>query len=558
MLESRHFRDVNASNEDEAWQILFYYNLYRLGLTILLVALASPVLKELGTPRASTNLLMPIGGIALMSLFTFINIRRRWPALYIQAHVLFLADIFFITILTLSQYLLDSSTLILYVTTAAATAVLLHLRVSLAYTALCAGLIFYSDYVDFINGSKILKDYYLTPLLIVGLFSVVVIVGVVANRSRTAQTVVEEQGKVLADLDEINQLVLDQIDLGVIVVDRKMKILLINQSAKKLIKDFLGRYQRVTGELADVLSIYLKLPENKGFNFRINNRELGFTTIPLRSGHLIQIEDQTSIQKQIQQSKLASIGRMASAISHEIRNPLSAINHAAQLMDPGDNKSEEAELIKIIRTHSKRIDEIIESVLSRSRPGKAERRTIDLKPWLKTFVTTFRETVKPGDVKLQIAGGDGTVLFDPTQLEQILTNLCQNSLKYAKPEDGNLKVRFFIGTVWDGTVYLDVTDNGQGIDSDSVDQLFEPFHTSDSKSTGLGLFLVREFCNYNGAEIEYLKGRHRHGFRITFLQPSPEEQQKETADKSKPEDQTEDPLSVTSLPNMASATSARS
>ncbi|NND00450.1 MAG: HAMP domain-containing histidine kinase, partial [Gammaproteobacteria bacterium] len=274
----------------------------------------------------------------------------------------------------------------------------------------------------------------------------------------------------------------------------------------------------------------LKLPNNEGFNFRVGRRELGFTIIPLRSGHLIQIEDQTSIQKQIQQSKLASIGRMASAISHEIRNPLSAINHAAQLLDPGPDSAEEAELIKIIRTHSRRIDEIVESVLTRSRPGKAERRKIDLKPWLKVFLETFKETVSPGDVQLSIAGGDGEVLFDNTQLEQIVTNLCQNSIKYAKPESGKLKIRFFIGAVWDGTVYLDITDNGQGIDAADVDQLFEPFHTSDSKSTGLGLFLVREFCNYNGAEIDYLRGAHRHGFRITFSQPVDENNEQDQSD----------------------------
>ena len=242
-------------------------------------------------------------------------------------------------------------------------------------------------------------------------------------------------------------------------------------------------------------------------------------------GLLVQIEDQTSIQRQIQQSKLASIGRMASAISHEIRNPLSAINHAAQLLTPQDaENSEDGELIQIIRTHSKRIDEIIESVLSRSRPGKAQRKSLKLQPWLKVFIDTFHETVSPGDISLATAGGDGTVLFDPTQLEQIITNLCQNSIKYANPKDGKLKIRFYVGTVWDGTPYLDITDNGQGVKPEDVDMLFEPFHTSDSKSTGLGLFLVKEFCNFNGADIEYVKGAHRHGFRITFQQPGAEDE----------------------------------
>jgi len=516
----RFFNSINASTDEEGWQILFYYNLYRLGLTVLLVALASPVIEQLSDNSSVKTLLIPIAGIALLSLATFINIRRRWPALYIQAHVLFLLDIVFISILTFSQHLLESSTLILYVTTAAATAVLFHLRVSLSYTLLCTILIFYGDYLEFLDGTAVLQDYYLTPLLVVGLFSVVVIVGTVANRSRTVHTVVQEQEKVLADLDQINQVVLEQLDLGVLFLDQKLNIQLINKSARNLMGEFISAQNRVIGELGEVISVYLKLPKNDDFSFRVANHELGFSILPLRNGFLVQIEDQTNLQKQIQQSKLASIGRMASAISHEIRNPLSAINHAAQLLTPIDPQSaEDTELIQIIRTHTKRIDEIIESVLQRSRPGKAQRKELILRPWLKVFIDTFHETVSPGDASLTTAGGDAKVMFDPTQLEQIITNLCQNSIKYAKPDDGELKIRFYVGSFWDGTPYLDVTDNGQGVDDQQVDQLFEPFHTSDSKSTGLGLFLVKEFCNYNGADIEYMRGTQRHGFRITFQQP---------------------------------------
>ena len=326
-LGNRFFNRINAASTEEGWQILFYYNLYRLGLTILLVALASPVIEQLSNPQALTTLVLPIGGIALISVIAFFTIRRRWPALHIQAHTLFIVDIVLITILTFSQWLLDSSTLILYVTTAAATAVLFHLRVSLVYTTVCTILIFYGDYLEFVNGTAILKDYYLTPLLVVGLYSVVVIVGTVANRSRTVQTVVKEQERVLADLDQINQVVLEQLDLGVLFVDQKLNVLQINKSARALIGEFIGGDQnRITGELGEIISVYLKLPKNNEFSFRVANHELGFTILPLRNGYLVQIEDQTHIQKQIQQSKLASIGRMASAISHEIRNPLSAIN----------------------------------------------------------------------------------------------------------------------------------------------------------------------------------------------------------------------------------------
>ncbi len=509
--------NTNASTDEEGWQILFYYNLYRLGLTILLVALASPVINQLSTADSAYNLVVPIAGIATISLLTFINIKRRWPALYIQAHLLFFLDIIFISMLTLSQHLLESSTLILYVTTTAATAVLFHLRVSLGYTLICAILIFYSDFVKLTAGTAVIDNYYLTPLLLVGLVSIVVIVGTVAKRSRTALTVLEKQEIELADLDQINNVIIDQLDIGVLFLDRGLNIQLINLGAKKLLSGFINSNNQLDGELAKTLTQYLRNSSTKGFNYRIQNQDLGFSTVPLRKGYLIQIENRTDLEKQIQQSKMVSIGRMASAISHEIRNPLSAINHAAQLLQPTDPKNtEDIELIQIIRTHAKRIDEIIESVLQRSRPGQIQGKELSLLPWLKVFADTFQDTISNNDVILSSTGENATILFDPTQFEQIITNLCQNSIKYAKPEGEKLKIRFNVSVIWDGTIYLDITDNGQGVNAENVEQLFEPFYTSDSKSTGLGLFLVREFCTLNGAEIEYIRGTNRHGFRISF------------------------------------------
>ena len=275
---------------------MFYYNLYRLGLTILLVVLATPTLAMASISTLLT-LWGPIIGIAIVSGATFYNIRRRTPELYIQAHILFLLDIVFITILTYSHHLLDSSTLILYVTTAAATAVLFHLKVSLMYTALATVLIFIDDYIDFRSGDLLLQNYYLTPLLVVGLFSVVVIVGVVATRSRTAQSVVKHQGKVLADLDQINQVILEQLDVGVVFLDQRLNIGIQNKSARDMIGLYIDSSDRLTGELAEVLSVYLKIPRSKGFTFRIKNKELGFSTLPLRNGYLVQIENQTAVQK---------------------------------------------------------------------------------------------------------------------------------------------------------------------------------------------------------------------------------------------------------------------
>ena len=511
---------TTSSAATQGWKVLFYYNTYRLTLIILLIAASSSAWPRISPGDISASVLHPIPGIIGISLLTYLNIYRRWPSLHIQAHFLFILDIAFITMLSFGQGVFASSTLIFYVTTAAATAILFPLRTSLIYTCICACLIFYKDYDSFLSNQLKLDTYYQTPLYVIGLFSVVVIVGKIAANLRATQSVIKEQEETLSDFDQINKHIVDQIDLGVLFVDQNMRIQMINQSASAMVGQLITRSRYLKGEFATQLQKHIHHQKPSEFSFRIQNLNLHITSTPLNNGHLIQLDNQSNVNHKIQQSKMASVGRMASAISHEIRNPLSAINHAAQLLSPAvTENSEDIELINIIRTHTKRIDQIIESILQRSRPGEADRKEIFLRPWLKVFTDTFRETIESNNTEITFSGQDNLILFDPTQLEQILTNLCHNSIKYAKPTDQNLKIHLHIGKFWDDSPNLTVTDNGQGIPPDKVEHLFEPFYTSDSKSTGLGLFLVKEYCNLNGANIEYVRGNKRQGFVISFQQP---------------------------------------
>ena len=120
------------------------------------------------------------------------------------------------------------------------------------------------------------------------------------------------------------------------------------------------------------------------------------------------------------------------------------------------------------------------------------------------------------------SGKDFEIYFDPTQMEQILTNLSQNSIKYAETYGEKLHIHFHTDSEPIKGEFLEICDNGEGIEEEKHEQLFEPFYTSDSQSTGLGLFLVREFCTLNNADIEYFRENDRQGFRIYF-QPSQSE-----------------------------------
>ncbi len=509
-------RAANVWSGDEGWELLTYYNIYRLGLALVLIALASPDFTEHTLGYESWTLIFTTIGFAVVSIVGFINIKRQSPEIHIQAHILFLMDLGFISILTFSHELHESNIIVFYITTVAATAVIFRTKTAMAYAVIATFVMYARDSLELLRGEISLDHFYVTALTAFTFFAIVLIVSRIAKRTRVVQGVLEQQELDLADLDDINQLVVDHLEVGLLFLDDRLNIKLINNYARELIGEYIVG-SKITGKFAELLDQHITNSRSKNFNFHHKDKVLALNSVPLRSGMLIYIEDRTTLSRKIQKSKLSSVGRFASAISHEIRNPLNAINHAAQLIQPDKENLENNDLIEIIRSHTKRINNIVESILERSRPGKVQQKEIHIKTWLTDYIATFQQSIGDEQVALRYSGEPIDIYFDPTQLEQIITNLCQNSLKYARVPDQNLEITFQTGYDELAIPYLDIMNNGATIPDDQVDNLFEPFYTTDSRSTGLGLFLSREFCSLNGANIEYFNDPSKHGFRISFL-----------------------------------------
>ena len=518
MISDSKFQLIRAANVwsgDEGWELLFYYNIYRFCLAVILLALAAPGWGQIAIDLNSAGVVTGIAGFLMVSVLALITIRQRTPAIHIQAHMLFLLDMVFISILALTREIHDASIVVLYITTVGATAVMFRTRTALAYSVIATLVIYFRDLVGIFGGTEDVQQLYLSALTAIGLFTIVFIVGRVARRTRVVQNVLEQQEIELADLDAINQLIIDQLEIGVLFIDDNLGVKLVNNRASSLIGDYVHD-DKVTGHLGETLKLFFSHPGTKSTNFRQSDSVLTLHKTEMQSGIMVRIEDETVIARRIQQTKLSTVGRFASAVSHEIRNPLNAISHAAQLIRVPNDDEESQELVKIIRKHVRRINDIIESVLERSRPGKAEQREVVFPNWLENFVTDFQQSVHSEEVRISISGQPCRVYFDTTQLEQILTNICQNSVKYGRVKDAPLEILFRTSLNKDGIPYLDISNNGPRIPENQVDRLFEPFYTTDSVGTGLGLYLSREFCNLNGAEIAYFSDNMAHGFRITF------------------------------------------
>jgi two-component system sensor histidine kinase PilS (NtrC family) len=236
---------------------------------------------------------------------------------------------------------------------------------------------------------------------------------------------------------------------------------------------------------------------------------------------LVFIEDSTEAQKRAQQLKLASLGQLSASIAHEIRNPLGAISHAAQLLGEAETLSKgDQRLSEIIQNHCLRMNGVIENVLHMSRRKVADPKSILLGEWVEKFLKEFSAGV-PGEAQIEtdLDSSYNSVEVDPIHLSQVLGNLCQNGMRYSFKNCGKSKIRVVAGI--DSVSrhsYLEVIDYGEGVEDELVQNLFEPFYTTESTGTGLGLYLSKELCEANNARLSYSKAfSGGSSFKITFL-----------------------------------------
>jgi two-component system sensor histidine kinase PilS (NtrC family) len=222
---------------------------------------------------------------------------------------------------------------------------------------------------------------------------------------------------------------------------------------------------------------------------------------------LIFLEDATQLTQRFQQVKLASLGRLTASIAHEIRNPLAAINHAGQLLDETSENEADKKLTAIINTQSKRLNGIVENVLQLSRQQRGTPETINLYQWLLKFREEFISTnkLKAYQIQIQIKPKDITILFDSSQLHQVMWNLCSNAINHSNMEASNIMV-IIKGEIDSDSrqPYLDIIDNGPGINQEIQAHIFDPFFTTRNEGSGLGLYITKEVIESNRAKIHHI------------------------------------------------------
>ncbi len=515
------------------------YNHYRVVISLLLVALlfvdpftADTRFRWLDYYQAGVVSYLALNGFIALLLLAGFQPRQRHITLSI------LADILVMHGLLLASSGITNGLANLVIVAVAAGNILTPTRMGTFYAALAAicSLGISGWAVITINESA--DDIVRAGSLGILYFATAVILQGITRRMIRSEALASSRARSIAELEQINQQIIQRMRTGILVLDRHGYIRLANAAAEELLFGAAshqagesGHHRELPPPLKRGLELWLRTPGRRIEPFQPSNTspllQASLTQLDQDQGDLILvfIEDMSKVTQQAQQMKLASLGRLTAGIAHEIRNPLGAISHAAQLMEESPNLDKgDQQMLDIIRRHSRRVNGIIENVLDLSRRRAADTELVDVASWLEEFRQDFLQTLDddtPVQIELFCDDAIPAARFDKSQVEQVLVNLCDNGLRYSKQHSGQNRIQLAAGTSADGErAFVDVKDFGPGIAPEHRNSVFEPFFTTDKSGTGLGLYLARELCEANQAHLSLVEdGEPGCRFRITFAHP---------------------------------------
>ena len=538
-MDSRIFKPGDSAAETQSaiiaedWKLLRYFSFYRLvvALTAALYAVSGETISPFGESDPQLFLIASLiyAGLALANLET---LRRRWPDFETQAPFLAFADVTLLTMLMHASSGLSSGLGLLLVVAVGGSSLMLTTRMTAFFAALASiAILIEHNWIALTGGTWNTEGYTQTGMLGIALFATAFLSHSLAQRLRATEELAKRRGVDLANLGQINDLIIQRMQAGVLVCDQVGHVHMLNKTAR----DFLGLGEDagkrplltdISASLATQLFQWLsKSPSHRGLQL-ITTRS-GYTLLPRfiligdakNSGVLVFLEDTSILKQQAQQLKMAALARLTASIAHEIRNPLGAIIHAGQLLTESPNQSgEEQRLVRIIQDQSRRMNVIIENVMQLSRRDHVNPVRLDLQSWLKEFVMQFAQTGKyPAEIFSVFVSGNTASCVDPDQLGQVVGNLTQNAIRHSPPFSGQPLIALKASLDNDNRPFLDVIDWGTGIPAEIVDNIFDPFFTTTPKGTGLGLYIARELCEGNGARLDCHPGdKIGSRFRITF------------------------------------------
>lgn len=528
------------------------YSIYRITIGVFLI-LQSYLDIRIKTSEGILPSLVQQVGMVFYSLLSFVllglwlsseNYRQRQLILGLGV------DVVMLSLMLYTAGISDLQATMLYMVVVAASFMMLSASYAFFVTMLAIVFVIYKQFfLIFTSGFLNLSSLGDALLMCASFIAVGFLSWSVSQRSVQIEHLIMLRNEQNRQLNLINQEVINHMVNGVLVMNGE-RILLANQVAYQLLNLHEMVATKIGGEkylpihsaeslvilkealMKDHHTLYQWLLEQQNqpessviyevpaLTKNAIHNKLRVSHTPLNSSQLLILEDLTREQAHAQQLKLASLGQLTASIAHEIRNPLAAISQASQLLIEdaqmtqdsvdSENLDPNLELYQMIFSQTKRVNRIIEDILSLSRQTKPNQEVLDITQWLSWFIA---EHFRQHDVFLHSECQE-RILFDSRHLEQILINLINNGLRYSSRSHSHAYVEIEV-YCRKSRVIIDVLDNGEGVKAENVGRLFDPFFTTDNDGTGLGLYLSQAFVEANQAKLTYVPDHEKTCFRLS-------------------------------------------
>ena len=508
------FERIESSPKRE----LYLFGLYRiLGASLVTGLIYSPLASLI--PPSTSPRLASGASLIYLTLAIALLMWARWQSQKTErvAIVSVIIDIIAATLISYAIPGVEAGIAMILLFNIAATASLLRLGTSLLI-AIIAGIATSAEYlwshvIDMASQRSLAELMMFVASYLSGAF----VCQRIAQRARSSQALAERRHAQVINLSEINELIIRRMRTGVLVVDGEDRLALVNEAAALLIGhnplsqgDQLLRH--ISPELDRRLCQWRKnfFVDKKTLRLHPNLPEVQPHFVRLLADSeivLIFLDDPRVVSRRAESLTLNTMGRFSASLAHEIRNPLTVIQHAAQLLQESSTLNEaDQRLPEIILQQCKRTNGIVDSVLALARRERSKPENFDVNEVIRACVDEFRTMVSIQNARIEVRFEKNPLpaLFDPRQLYQVITTLIHNAVTH-----GHLPEQPAHVLVWtshkEHNAMIEVTDNGPGISPDVIDRLFQPFFTTSEHGTGLGLYIANELCNANQACLSYHK-----------------------------------------------------
>lgn len=535
---------VPTETRDTLWRTLQTFSVTRIVIAVVLLAyLGLNASKGFGATEIFANWETSVAYVLLAVGFALLSVywqKQFMLHLLVQLSV----DVIAISLLYIGAGGARSGLAILYLFPLAGCAILAPMILALFFVSIVTLILLTESGFQLLSSSD---DASISRAGLYGaaFFAAIYVINRLAAKLIKQENLAVQRGRELQLQEAINRLVIADMEDGILVVGRNGEIFAGNPAVERMLGLSVA-YGQAGYKLTDMPSLapiadaffswlgnakQQRAPNTAWSTFvrvkpgndvtslqssttmsRESRRELAvhlklrFATVHapgLREGRtVIFLQDVTEIENQAQQLKLASMGRLTASIAHEVRNPLSAISHAASLLREDIADPTQTRLLNIIGDNVVRLNRMIEDILKLSRKAHSHNEPLRLTPFITELLAEFKEqhAIAPGMIVL--TGTDAyEVWFDPLHLREVIVNLLSNALRYASGRDGSIRIHALATSA--NRLELHVQDDGPAISQEVRSHLFEPFYTTSSKGTGLGLYLARELCLNNGAMLDY-------------------------------------------------------